>query len=95
LLPDLAGGTCAWASAINDAGHITGIAGGRAVLWTARAGGGYAVRNLGLPKGARSAEGHGLNEPRPGAAGVTIVEIAGQASTATGSRAIVWRVTLP
>ena len=93
LLPDAAGGTCASASAINDAGQITGIASFDAALWVPRAGGGYSVRALTPPKGARGSEGRGVSEPSLGSTGA-VVEVAGQANMRGGSRAIVWRITL-
>jgi hypothetical protein len=93
VLPDPAGGTCTWASAINDAGQITGNANSNAALWLPRTGGGYSVRALTPPNGARSSEGHGVSEPRLGTTG-TVIEVAGQASMRSGSRAILWRITL-
>lgn len=101
-LPDLATGTCSSPFAINDAGHITGYAEdargrGQAVLWLRQSSGDYTVTGLGKLKGTASSSGRGLNEPRTGTQGTTIVEVVGQSSGSAGStqEATLWRVTVP
>ena len=100
-LPDLAGGTCAWATAINDAGYITGAAQDprqrfQVVLWIpdGTAPSGYVVLALGRLKGTTSAFARSLDEPRT-AQGITTLAVVGSSSQASGQRATLWRVTVP
>jgi hypothetical protein len=101
-LPDLAGGTCGSATAINDAGYITGEAQdarrrSHVVLWIpdGTPPSGYAVKALGRLKGATGASARSLNESRT-LQGITTVEVVGlSSSTSGGQRATLWRVTVP
>jgi hypothetical protein len=101
-LPDLAGGTCGRAGAINDAGYITGEAQdvrrrSHVVLWipNGTAPSGYVVKALGRLKGANGSSAHSLNEPRS-VQGTTTVEVVGLSSSTSGAqRATLWRVTVP
>jgi uncharacterized membrane protein len=98
-LSDLAGGTCSWPEAINDAGYITGGAQdarrrSHAVLWIPQ-GSGYTIKALGRLKGTGSSGGRGLNEPRIGTAGTKVVEVVGASQASSGPRATLWRVTVP
>jgi probable HAF family extracellular repeat protein len=91
-LPMLSGGSCAEASAINDAGQISGFARdqhfrGRAVLWQPSAGG-YSVTDLGL-KGGTLAQVLGMNEPTATGGGV---EVVGFAQSPNHTRAVLWTV---
>jgi uncharacterized membrane protein len=97
VLQDLAGGSCSFAWAINDAGEITGSARdarGRnhAVLWRPAGSGGYSILNLGELRGTRSSEGRGLNEPQPDGTGGQILEVVGVSGS---SRGTLWKVRLP
>ena len=99
-LPDLAGGTCASAAAINDAGYITGAAQdgrgrGQVVLWipAPAVASGYVVKALGSLKGTNSFA-HSLNEPRAGIQG-NIVEVVGGSMGANTQKATLWRVAVP
>jgi hypothetical protein len=95
-LPDLAGGFCSIAWAINAAGQITGSARdsrGRdqAVLWLPTGTGTYTVLALGNTPGASQGEGRGLNSPQADGTGGTVVEVVGH----SGGPAALWKVKLP
>lgn len=96
-LPMLGGGLCAAASAVNDAGQVSGTAADahgftRAVLWKPLAGGGYTVADLGRLVGTTPSI-LGMNEPQLNASGLSEVEVVGASRFTRGAvHATLWTV---